>query len=126
MTTIPVDMSRIDLIGTGNVTPTMEWAQGADGKNRPSDVQAVNEQNVPLWSVEVLRQDRVFGTEKTVSTQITVPHHTEPQIKAFSPIAMHGVEVNVYSTKNGGMRESWRAEGIDGGNKPVQSEPKTN
>lgn len=126
MTTIPVDMSRMQLIGTGNVEPMREWSEGADGRNRPTDVQATGQDGVPLWSVEVLRQDKVFGSEKTVSAQVTVPSRTQPEIKAFAPIALRGVEVSVYAAKNGGMRESWRAESLDAVSKPVQQEPKSN
>lgn len=134
MTVLPVDANRIRLMGTGNVSPSMEWIQGADGKNRPSDVQAVSEDKVPLWNVEVLRQDVVFGAEKTVPTDVTVPSATEPVVPGMAPVVMPGLVVSYYA-KGGAIREYWSAEQVKAVNpgepqaqaqKPNPAESKSN
>ena len=60
---IPVDPSY-RLIASGNVEAVREWTETEQGRRRP-DVQASNDQGIPLWQVEGLRSVQGFGASKT-------------------------------------------------------------
>ena len=108
---IPVDTNVFRLMGTGNVSPVLEWIETADGKRRPGDVQEVNEQGAPMWEVECLRSVEKFGKSVTESVSVRVPHASEPSIKAYAPVPFDGLSVDFFVSKGQG-REAWRASGF--------------
>ena len=110
---IPVDSTRFQAIATGIVEPVTEWMETADGKRRPSDVQATSDNGQPLWQIEILRTVSRFGRQATETARVTVPSSTEPTITSLRPVPFQGLEVDFYGTKSGGVRESWSATGIE-------------
>lgn len=108
---IPVDTNVFRLMGTGNVSPVLEWVETADGKRRPGDVQEVNDQGAPMWEVECLRSVERFGKSVTEPVSVRVPHPTEPSIKGYAPVPFDGLSVDFFVSKGQG-REAWRATGL--------------
>lgn len=106
---IPVDSTRFQPIATGNVSPVSEWTE-VDGKRKRSDVQATSEQGLPLWNVEILRQVRSFGEEKTVAMSVEVGSKTLPKIEAFSPVRFESLSVDFYVTRDKQLGQRWSAE----------------
>lgn len=113
MSTFAVDSLRQPMTATGIVEAVMEWAQTPDGKRRPSDTQARDEQTgMPLWGVEVLYVQSSFGRSSTVTTKVTVAAETEPRPAPLTPIGFSGLVVEARVNKAGGWVESWSAESI--------------
>lgn len=108
---IPVDSTRFAAMFSGNVTPAREWTERPDGSRTRSDVQATNDSGVPMWEVEIVYSDIVYGQAKTESAQVLVPSQTEPKPAAFTPAAFQGLTVNAYGTKTG-MRLNFSADGL--------------
>lgn len=108
---IPVDSSRFSAMFSGNVVPSREWIETADGRRTRSDVQATNDQGQPLWEVEIVYSDIAYGQARTEAAPVLVPSQTEPKPAAFTPAAFQGLTVNAYGTKTG-MRTSFSAEGL--------------
>ena len=108
---IPVDAARFAAMFSGNVTPAREWTERPDGSRTRSDVQATNDQNVPMWEVEIVYSDTVFGQAKTEAAPVLVPASTEPKPSPFTPARFEGLTVNAYGTKTG-MRTSFSAAGL--------------
>lgn len=108
---IPVDSSRFSAMFTGNYEPAREWIERADGSRARSDVQASDDSGTPMWDVEIVFTDRVYGQNRTESVMVSVPCKTEPVITGFTPAAFSGLSVNAYGSKTG-MRTSWTAEGL--------------
>lgn len=106
---IPVDSARFRPIATGNVSAVAEWSE-VDGKRKRTDVQATNDAGLPLWNVEILRQVRSFGEEKTVAMFVEVGSKTLPKIEAFSPVKFENVSVDFYVTRDKQLGQRWSAE----------------
>ena len=118
---IPVDSTRFKAMFTGNYEPAREWTERADGSRTRSDVQASDDSGVPLWDVEIVFSDRVYGQNRTESVMVSVPSKTEPVITGFTPAAFVGLTVNAYGTKTG-MRTSWTADGLAAAKPAAQGE----
>lgn len=110
-----IDCSRQGLKATGVVEDVMEWADTLDGRRRPTDVPARSESGLPLWSVEVLYSTESFGRPATVVARVTVPAAVAPKPNPMSAVSFVGLSVDVSPRRNGGIRESWRADGIESG-----------
>lgn len=107
---IPVDPSY-RLIASGNVEAVREWTETEQGRRR-SDVQASNDQGIPLWQVEVLRSVQVFGETKTAAVPVQVAAKTEPVPEAFAPVGFDHLTVEFFVRKGGALGERWEAEGL--------------
>lgn len=113
MSTYHLDATAQQLRATGITEPIMQWIEdGTTGRRRPSDVQDVNENGVPLWAIEVQYVAEAWGRLSTVVAKVTMPSPEAPQLAAFEVVPFVGLSVTVTPTKAGGMREAWRAEGI--------------
>lgn len=108
---IPVD-PRYRLRATGNVEPVAEWGEGEGGKRVRLDTQATSPQGLPLWNLEVLRQVRNFGENKTVAVPVEVASRTMPAPPSFEPVAFENLSVEFFIRKGGVLGERWSAEGI--------------
>lgn len=111
-----VDAKRQGLRTTGLVSEVKDWIEGADGRRRPSDTQARDEQTgVPLWDVEVLYLQASFGRESNKTGLVRVANPTRPVAGEFAPADFDRLTVEVRISKTGGLIESWRAEGMGPG-----------
>lgn len=108
---IPVD-PRYTLRASGNVEPVAEWGQDAEGKRTRLDTQATSPDGVPLWAVEVLRQTRTFGQDKTVAVPVEVASRTMPAPEAFAPLGFQNLAVEFFVRRGGTLGERWTADGL--------------
>ncbi len=68
MTFYAVDSRRQSMRSTGIVNEVREWVDGPDGKRRPAEGQARDEDTgMPLWEVEVLYRQVAFGRESNTT-----------------------------------------------------------
>lgn len=111
MATYALDTKNTDYRATGVVNPVMEWTEGADGRNRPSDVQATDDNGVPLWQVEMWRKGESFGAESSSVETVLVPHPQEPQVKEFGPLEVHGLTVEVFIQGNRAAKDGLYTKG---------------
>ena len=112
MPSYAVDSSKQPMTATGIVEPVREWTETADGKRRPSDKQARNEDTgMPLWGVEVLYTQTNYGRKSTVTAKVTVDAPEEPKPGPLSAISFGGLRVEV-RVRGGGLIESWTADSV--------------
>ena len=108
-----VDSMRQPMTATGIVEIVREWEETPEGKRRPSDKQARNENTgMPLWEVEVLYIQTSFGRRSTVTARVTIEAEDEPKPSPMTPIAFTGLRVEVRVNKAGGWVEYWSADSI--------------
>lgn len=108
-----VDSMRQPMTATGIVEMVREWEETPEGKRRPSDKQARNENTgMPLWEVEVLYIQTSFGRRATVTARVTIEAENEPKPSPMTPIAFTGLRVEVRVNKAGGWVEYWSADSI--------------
>ena len=113
MTSYAVESKRQGMRSTGIVNEVKDWVDGPDGRRRPSEVQARDEDTgMPLWEVEVLYRQVTFGRESNTTGVVRVGSPVQPVLGEFAPVAFQGLSVEVRVTKAGGLSESWRAEAV--------------
>ena len=113
MATYAVDSIRQPMIATAIVEPVVEWEETPDGRRRPSDRQARNEDTgMPLWAVEVLYTQTSFGRASTVTAKVTVGAEQQPVPGRLSPVGFTGLRVEARANKAGGFVEVWSAEAL--------------
>ena len=125
MATYAVDSVRQPMIATAIVEPIMEWEETPDGRRRPSERQARNEDTgMPLWGVEVLYTQTSFGRESSVTAKVTVGAEAQPSPARLGPIGFVGLRVEARANKAGGFVEVWSAESlIDTGKSGAKQQP---
>ncbi len=73
MTFYAVDSARQVMRSTGIVNEVKDWVDGPDGKRRPSELQARDENTgMLLWDVEVLYRQVAFGRESNATGMVRV------------------------------------------------------
>ena len=113
MPSYAVDNVRQPMTATGIVEQVMEWEETPEGKRRPSEKQARNENTgMPLWAVEVLYIQTTFGRRSTVTAKVTVDAADEPKPSPLTPIGFNGLRVDVRVNKAGGFVEVWSADSL--------------
>lgn len=113
MSTYAIDSSRQAMVATGIVQPVFEWMETPEGKRRPSEIQARDENTgMPLWSVEVSYRSEAFGREHTINATVTVGAQEQPRPAAFSHITFDLLRVDVRLNRAGGFTEYWSAESV--------------
>jgi hypothetical protein len=106
------------MTATGIVEAVNEWEETADGRRRPSDRQARNEDTgMPLWAVEVIYVQTSFGRKSTVTAKVTVDAVEEPKPAPLTPVTFEGLRVEVRTNKAGALIESWTADRLADGAK---------
>ena len=121
-----VDSMRQPMNATGIVEMVREWEETPEGKRRPSDKQARNENTgMPLWEVEVLYIQTSFGRRSTVTARVTIEAEEEPKPSPMTPIAFTGLRVEVRVNKAGGWVEYWSADSIVEPQTAASSSPST-
>lgn len=108
-----VDSNRQPMTATGIVEAVMEWDETPEGKRRPSDRQARDENTgMPLWGFEVLYIQTSFGRKSTVTAKVTVGAAEEPKPSPLTPVEFTGLAVEARVNKSGGFSENWHAEAL--------------
>ncbi|GEM_PF-2031604 len=124
MTSYAVDSKRQAMRSTGIVNEVKDWVDGPDGKRRPAQTQARDEETgMPLWEVEVLYRQTAFGRESNTTGVVRVGSPVRPVMAEFAPVAFVGLSVECRVTKAGGLAESWRAEQVDDKATPAAAAP---
>ncbi|SRR5580765_898453 len=114
MTSYAVDSKRQAMRSTGIVNEVKDWVDAPDGKRRPAETQARDEDTgMPLWEVEVLYKQIAFGRESNTTGVVRVGSPVRPVMAEFAPVSFVGLSVECRVTKAGGLSESWRAEQVD-------------
>lgn len=113
MRSIPVDLTRCNLIGTGKVSSKMAYAQLSDGSTRATGEQARDEATgLPLWVVDCLVDDDDARRAEVVG--VTVPAADEPVTPKWRPVAFRNVTATIYVDRASGRAQvSMKAEGLD-------------
>ncbi len=112
MRNIPVDITRLNLISTGKVSPKQEYVTLADGSSRRSGNQSTTPEGVPLWSVDVLVDDDDATRSEVLG--VTVADHVQPAVSKFRPISFRGLSAVLYrDNMTGQPRVSLKAEAIN-------------
>lgn len=120
MTAYAIDSKRQAMRSTGIVEEVFEWVE-RDGKRRPSDVQARDEESgMPLWSVEVIYQQQTWGRISSVTNRVVVGMPHRPVLAEFEPIEFVDLRAEVRVTQAGGLAESWTADRILDGKPTAQ------
>ena len=115
MTFYAVDSARQVMRSTGIVNEVREWVDGPEGKRRPSELQARDENTgMLLWDVEVLYRQVAFGRESNATGMVRVGAPVKPVLGEFAPVGFDGLSVEVRVTKAGGLSETWRADSVAG------------
>ncbi|MEK6438753.1 hypothetical protein [Pseudonocardia sp. T1-2H] len=111
MRSIPVDIARVALIGTGKASPKAEYVQLSDGQTRRSGNQATDGNGMPLWTVDVLVDDDDAVRSEVIG--VTVPAYEEPIIAKFQPVQFRNVVAKIYTDRASGQAKvSLVAEGL--------------
>lgn len=111
MRSIPVDLTRINFVGTGKVIPKAEYVELSDGSRRASGNQAKDDAGTPLWTVDVIIDDD--DAKRAEAIGVTVANYDEPQTTKWRPVAFREVTATIYVDKSSGRATvSLRAEGM--------------
>ena len=113
MRSIPVDLSRCTLIGTGKVSSKAEYVELSDGSRRASGNQSKDDvTGLPLWVVDVLVDDDEARRAEVVG--VTVPASVEPESPKYRPVNFRNVTATIYVDRGSGRATvSLKAEGIE-------------
>lgn len=121
MPTYAINSTKQPMTTTGLTEAILEWEETADGRRRPSDKQARNEDTgMPLWAVEVLYVQTAFGRKHSVTSRVVVESVEEPKPAPLTPAMFEGLQVEVRTNKAGQLIEAWTADRLVDGTKPAQ------
>lgn len=114
MRSIPVDMSRVTLIGTGKTASKAEYGELSDGSRRATGNQAKHaESGLPLWTVDVLVDDDEARRAEVVG--VTVASADEPVCEKWKPVRFRGLVATIYNDQASGRATvSLKADAIEG------------
>jgi hypothetical protein len=122
MRSIPVDLSRCNLIGTGKVSSKAEHVELSDGQRRASGNQQKDpDSGLPLWVIDVLVDDDDARRAEVVG--VTVPSSIEPDCPKWRPVQFRNVTATIYMDRQSGRATvSLKAEGMESAHvKPAPS-----
>lgn len=113
MRTIPVDLTRCNLIGTGKVSSKAEYVELTNGERKASGQQAKDPvTGLPLWVVDVLVDDDDARRAEVIG--VTVPSADEPATPKWQPVKFRNVTAKIYNDRGTGRATvSLVAEGIE-------------
>ena len=111
MRTIPVDLSRVQFIGTGKVIEKAEYVELSDGTRRASGQQAKDDAGTPLWTCDVIVDDDESRRAETIG--VTVASYDEPRSPKWQPVTFTEVTATIYlDQRTQRPAVSLRAEGM--------------
>jgi hypothetical protein len=113
MRQIPVDTTRITLIGTGKGAARAEYVELTDGSRKRSGNQAKDDNGVPVWVVDVIVDDPDSDRAEVVGVKVS--SHDEPVTPKWQPVRFKNlVAVPYVAQGTNRVALSMRADGIDG------------
>ncbi|MEU8490037.1 hypothetical protein [Pseudonocardia alni] len=114
MRAIPVDTTKITLIGTGKCAARAKYGELADGtRKRIPDAQDTNDEGVPMWIVDVLVDDP--DADRAEIASVKVASYDEPTTERLKPVKFVGlVAVPYVAQGTNRVALSFRADGIEG------------
>ena len=107
-----VDSERQAMVATGvEPSPVMVWEE-VGGKRRPSETEQERDPDtgMPLWQIEVMYRQSVFGRDKTVTAMVKCGAVDTPKVGQFAPVSFRNLAVEVRTNRSGGATEYWTAE----------------
>lgn len=111
MRSIPVDLTRIQFIGSGKVIAKSEYVELSNGERRASGNQAKDDAGTPLWTVDVYIDDDEARRAEAIG--VTVASYDEPATKKWQPVNFRDVVATIYVDKSSGRATvSLKAEGM--------------
>lgn len=113
MRTLPIDASRMTLVGTGKTAARAKYAELADGsRKRVPDAQDANADGVPIWIVDCLLDDEDADRAEVVS--VKVASFDEPKVDKWAPVRFRGLVALGYVAQGANrVSYSFTADGID-------------
>lgn len=119
MPSYAIDNDRHNLTATGIVEQVFEWEETADGRRRPSEKPARNENTgMPLWRIEVIYVQETYGRKSTVTAKVLVESPDEPKVAPLTSVKFTRLVVEL-RVKGGSLIESWTADSLVDGQKGV-------
>lgn len=113
MRSLPVDVSRINFIGSGKALEKAEYAELADGTRKRSGNQAKDDNGVPLWTIDVFVDDDDALRAEAIG--VTVASFEPPQTEKFKPVKFRKLTATIYADRGSGQAKvSLKAEGVEG------------
>jgi hypothetical protein len=113
MASYAVDSRRQEMTATGIVEAVHDWEEAADGRRRPSEHQARDENTgMPLWAVEVLYTQTSYGRESSLTAKVTVGSVDKPTPARLAPVEFADLRVELRLNKAGGFVEYWSADAL--------------
>ncbi len=113
MASYAVDSRRQEMTATGIVEAVHDWEEVGEGRRRPSEHQARDENTgMPLWAVEVLYTQTSYGRESSLTAKVTVGSVEKPTPARLAPVEFAGLRVEIRLNKAGGFSEYWSAEAL--------------
>lgn len=111
MRSIPVDLARINFVGTGKVIAKAEYVELSDGQRRASGNQAKDDAGTPLWTVDVIVDDD--DARRAEAIGVTVANYDEPVTTKWKPVNFRDVTATIFVDRQTGRATvSLRAEGM--------------
>lgn len=112
MRNIPIDSSRITLIGTGKAAERAEYIELSDGSRKRSGNQAKGKDSgLPVWVVDVVVDDDSQDRAETIG--VVIEQHEPPVTVKWQPVVFVNLRGVMYrDNATGEPRMSLRADGI--------------
>ncbi|GAA4674288.1 hypothetical protein GCM10023215_02310 [Pseudonocardia yuanmonensis] len=113
MRAIPVDTSRVQFLATGKAVARAVYAELTDGsRRRVPDRQEMNDDGVPMWTLDVLVDDPDADRAEVVG--VKVASYDEPAVEKFRPVQfVNLVAVPYVQQGTNRVAISMRADGIE-------------
>ena len=113
MRRLPIDSTRLTLIGTGKTAARAAYAELADGtRRRVPDAQDKNDQGVPMWIVDCLLDHD--DAERAEVVSVKVASYDEPVVPKWQPVKFRNlVGLGYVAQGTNRVAYSFTADGIE-------------
>ncbi|MBC3191670.1 hypothetical protein H7X46_11420 [Pseudonocardia sp. C8] len=114
MREIPVDSTKVQFIGTGKAAARAEYGELSDGSRRRTGNQAVDDNGVPVWVVDVIVDDD--DADRAEIAGVRVSSYDEPTTEKWRPVRFVNLRVKPWADTGGNFTKiafSWLADGIE-------------
>jgi hypothetical protein len=114
MRRIPVDTTRVRFVGTGKSAARAQYAVLADGsRKRVPDQQEMNEDGVPMWTIDVIVDDP--ETDRAQIASVKVATFEVPSTRLGEEVRFIGLTALPYVMQGSNrVALSFTAESIEG------------
>lgn len=81
--------SLFEMTSSADWVPVKAWVKDeATGKNRPSNMQAVDAAGLPIWSIRVIGRQDVFGRAEESFIELRVASSSKPTREQLAQIVI--------------------------------------